>query len=98
MCFSFPLMTKRNFMEVKTYFHRPSGTLSYLIIQGSDAVIIDPVLDYCDGTIGYKPVDVIIIELKKRKLSLMYILGIYSAYHYKMNKNTALKPLFLAIV
>ena len=33
-------------LEIQPFFHTPTGTWSYVASRGSDAVVIDPVLDY----------------------------------------------------
>ncbi|WP_133405288.1 MBL fold metallo-hydrolase [Parashewanella tropica] len=63
-------------MEIKTFFHRSTGTLSYLMIDGEDACVIDSVLDY-DGetqSIRTNSVEAIVEQLEQRDLNLTYIL------------------------
>ena len=75
-------------MDVQPFFHRQSGTLTYLISVGSEAALIDSVLDYDNGVIRYNSADDIINVLKNKRLSLCYILETHihadhlSAAHY----------------
>ena len=33
-------------LEIQPFFHTATGTWSYVVSRGGDAVVIDPVLDY----------------------------------------------------
>lgn len=33
-------------LTIQSFFHDPTGTWSYVVSLGTDAVVIDPVLDY----------------------------------------------------
>ncbi len=45
--------------HVVSFFHRKSGTLSYLVHDGADALVIDPVmdLDLASGRLSTSPSD-----------------------------------------
>ncbi|MCL1080001.1 MBL fold metallo-hydrolase [Parashewanella spongiae] len=61
-------------MNLQYFFHRQTGTLTYLVSRGSEAVLIDTVLDFQDGKIGFEPANEIIDVIRAKGLSLKYIL------------------------
>ena len=61
-------------MKIQPFFHRESGSLSYLISHQNKAVIIDPVLDYKDGQISTKHVDTILSQVHTQGLKINYVL------------------------
>lgn len=65
---------------VEPFFHRPSGTLSYLVHHGGDAVIIDPVLDLdvVSGRVSTAPCDVIISRARDLDLTVHWVLDTHA--------------------
>ncbi|RYV02464.1 MBL fold metallo-hydrolase [Shewanella sp. OPT22] len=61
-------------MNVQHFFHRKSGTLTYLVSDGSEALLIDTVLDYREGVIGFDSADEIINTIRRQGLTLKYLL------------------------
>ncbi|MBM7074133.1 MBL fold metallo-hydrolase [Shewanella sp. 202IG2-18] len=61
-------------MNVQHFFHRQSGTLTYLVSVANNAVLIDTVLDYQEGKIGFESANEIINTIRTQGLSLQYIL------------------------
>jgi len=61
--------------QVVSFFHRKSGTLSYLVHDGADALIIDPVidLDLASGRLSTAPSDDIIEQVKSLGLKVVWI-------------------------
>lgn len=74
------LWTLRNSMpvQVKTFFHKPSSTFSYVIADPDTrhAAVIDPALDYdaAAGRTGTASVDAIIAHVRAERLTLDWIL------------------------
>ncbi|MEO1576125.1 MAG: MBL fold metallo-hydrolase, partial [Pseudomonadota bacterium] len=65
---------------VEPFFHRPSGTLSYLVHHGDDAVIIDPVLnlDVVSGTISAAPSDDIAARASELGVRVHWVLDTHA--------------------
>ncbi|WP_166212945.1 MBL fold metallo-hydrolase [Cognatiluteimonas telluris] len=63
-------------IAIQPFFHPPTGTWSYIASRGSDAVVIDPVLDYDagDGRTGTTAADVLLAHLDSQGLRLHYVL------------------------
>lgn len=61
-------------MQIQPFFHRPTGTLSYIISSNRQAAVIDPVLDYSDGVITQDHLQQIIQAVKSQNLNVRYIL------------------------
>ncbi|MFD2176750.1 MBL fold metallo-hydrolase [Veronia pacifica] len=61
-------------MKVQPFFHRQTGTLTYIVSQSQQAIVIDPVLDYVDGKISHDSLKKVVDELKSQDLELQYIL------------------------
>lgn len=61
-------------MKVQYFFHRATGTLTYLVSDSGEAVIIDPVLDYSEGKIATTSLQQVINAVKEQGLALKYIL------------------------
>ncbi|MFK8017273.1 MAG: MBL fold metallo-hydrolase [Gammaproteobacteria bacterium] len=61
--------------NVVSFFHRKSGTLSYLVHDGKKALIIDPVidLDLASGRLSSAPSDEILTQVKTLGLSVAWI-------------------------
>ena len=82
-------------MKIQPFFHRESGSLSYLISHQNKAVIIDPVLDYIDGKISTKHIDTILSHLQAEGLEINYVLDTHihadhlSAAQYVKDKTGA---------
>jgi glyoxylase-like metal-dependent hydrolase (beta-lactamase superfamily II) len=63
-------------LAIQPFFHAPTGTWSYVASRGSDAVVIDPVLDYDAGDqrSGTEAVDRLLAHVDARGLRVHYIL------------------------
>ncbi|SEG71631.1 MBL fold metallo-hydrolase [Vibrio hangzhouensis] len=61
-------------MNIHPFFHRSTGTLTYLITRGSHAAVIDPVLDFQDGVVTSTSLQQIIDEIESQGVTLDYIL------------------------
>lgn len=63
-------------MNIKIFHHKPSGTLTYLVIDssGKDCVLIDPPLDFENNTIRSEFVDGVLDYINSRKLHLNWVL------------------------
>jgi glyoxylase-like metal-dependent hydrolase (beta-lactamase superfamily II) len=61
-------------MNVQHFFHRATGTLTYLVSDRGEAVIIDPVLDYNEGKVATTSLQQVINAVKEQELALKYIL------------------------
>jgi len=61
---------------VKDFFHRSTGTMTYVAYQGHDAVIIDPALDFdlSEMKLGREPLTPIIDFIRKNDLKVHWIL------------------------
>ncbi len=79
-------------MNVQHFFHRESGTLTYLVSDNNEAILIDTVLDYHDGQLGFDSADEIIETMHSQGLFLKYMLETHihadhlSAAKYIKNK------------
>jgi len=62
--------------SVEAFFHKDTGTFSYVVHQANSAVIIDPVLDYdtASATAGTSSADRIAAFVRDRQLSVAWIL------------------------
>ncbi|CAH0539295.1 MBL fold metallo-hydrolase [Vibrio marisflavi] len=61
-------------MKVQPFFHRPTGTLTYLVSSSTQAAVIDPVLGYSDGSIDDAYLKQIIQSIQHQSLNVKYIL------------------------
>ncbi|RXJ74130.1 MBL fold metallo-hydrolase [Veronia nyctiphanis] len=61
-------------MNVQHFFHRATGTLTYLVSDRGEAVVIDPVLDYETGQVAADSLQIVIEAIKRQGLKLKYIL------------------------
>ena len=76
--------------EVESFFHRRSGTLSYLVCAGDDAVMIDPVLDFdvVSGRLSTEPADLMAARAAELGLTVHWVIDTHahadhlSAGHY----------------
>ena len=63
-------------MHIEPFFHDATGTWSYVVHRGIDAVVIDPVLDYdaAAGTVSTGGADKILSYLAQQQFTLQWIL------------------------
>jgi glyoxylase-like metal-dependent hydrolase (beta-lactamase superfamily II) len=63
-------------VEVLPFFHRPSGTFSYVVHDGQAAAVLDPVLDFdpAAGRTGEQSIAALDAALRERSLRLQWIL------------------------
>ncbi|MEM1025250.1 MAG: MBL fold metallo-hydrolase [Myxococcota bacterium] len=63
-------------MDVKAFYHPPTFTITYVVSNGSDAVVIDPVLDYDphSGNTDTTSVEAVRAFLEARSLDTHFIL------------------------
>jgi glyoxylase-like metal-dependent hydrolase (beta-lactamase superfamily II) len=64
--------------EVAGYYHEPSGSITYLVIDPgtNHAAVIDPVLDYDEKSarVSTETVDALLAEIRRRNLTIDWIL------------------------
>ncbi|NQD35936.1 MBL fold metallo-hydrolase [Permianibacter sp. IMCC34836] len=63
-------------MEVKSFFHPDTGTWTHVVSAGSDAVVIDPVLDFDarSATVSTRSADQLLAWLSERTLQVHWLL------------------------
>ena len=63
-------------LRIEPFFHAPTGTWSYVVDAGGDAVVIDPVLDYtaASGRIATTSAAAILEYIAARGLQVHYVL------------------------
>jgi glyoxylase-like metal-dependent hydrolase (beta-lactamase superfamily II) len=61
---------------VQEFFHRPTGTLTYVVAKGEDAVIIDPCLDFdlSEMKVSRESLNTVIEFVRGRRLNVHWIL------------------------
>lgn len=63
-------------MPVQEFFHRPTGTLTYVVSSGPDAVVIDPCLDFefSEMKISRESLNSVIAYVREKRLTVHWIL------------------------
>ena len=63
-------------LHIQPFFHDASGTWTYVVSRGRDAVIIDPVLDYDakSGRLGSDSIDAVLAHVRERGLTVHRVL------------------------
>ncbi len=66
--------------QVESFFHRRSGTLSYLVYEGRDALIIDAVLDFdvVSGRVDPEPADAIARRASALGLNVHWVIDTHA--------------------
>ncbi len=63
-------------LRIQPFFHDATGTWTYVVSRGSDAVIVDPVLDYDpnSGRLGSDSIDTVLAHVREHGLTVHRVL------------------------